>query len=124
MAGTHDKDSGGRDRLGNTRKRVTERDIRLAIYRLQDSAYANLRSALANGTLFVGFFAGYALAIGEATGALTLPAVVCVLAGVCGAGYYLARVRPAMAWSLLLTAIALAVIGVTWFVIASAALDG
>ena len=50
-----------------------ERDARLGIHRLQDSAYANLRSAAANVAVFVGFAGVFMLVIGAADGGNSSP---------------------------------------------------
>jgi hypothetical protein len=95
----------------------------MAVVKLEIWSYANLRSALANLGLLVGFLAGFAIAIGEAGDGRLPPAVVCVLACGFSVGYHLAHSRPGLALGLLWTSLALVVSGVTWYVITTAVLD-
>ncbi len=103
------------------RRRPTERDVRLAILRLQWSAYENLRSAVANGALFVAFFGGWAATLDAA---LIPTAVAGVLGGLCGVGYYLTRgSRYPLARRLLAVAAILTVAGVAWAVAVAVVAD-
>lgn len=124
MAAAGSKGKQGRRRSVTPEERATvERDFKLAVYRLQDSAYAGLRSAIANVAIFVGFFAVFAISIGEADGARLIPTVLCVLAGLVGGAFYLTRSRPKLAMYLLAAGSTLGVIGVTWLIIAAQAGD-
>ncbi len=100
-----------------------ERDTQLAIYRLQDSAFANLRSAVANVAIFIGFVGAFMLTMGAAGGARLIPTIVCVLAGLAGAGYYPARSRPRTALYLLLVASLLVVAGIVGLIVAVQVFD-
>lgn len=93
-------------------------DTQLAIYRLQDSAYRNLRNAIANVAIFFGAFAVYAIAIGSADGARIWPTIVCLVAGVLGVGYYLTGAKPKTSLYLLIAASATAVIGLVSLIVA------
>jgi hypothetical protein len=119
MAGRRDTGGGGRRKsLTPVEREQAERDFRLAVYRFQDSAYANLRSAVANVAIFCGTVAVFMISDGAADGALLAPTVVFVLAGLIGAGYYPARSRPRRALRLLLVASLLVVVGVVGVVLA------
>lgn len=90
---------------------------------MQDSAYANLRSAIANVAIFFGVIGVFAISVGAADGARLAPTLVGVLAGLLGGGYYLARRRPSTALYLLATATLCVIVGVVWMVVAVKALD-
>jgi hypothetical protein len=110
MAGQDDGRIRRRSR-GLAGRAAKERDVRLAVLRLQDSAYANLRSAVANVAIFFGFVGIFALAVGAVQGVSVVPTTVLVLAGLTGAGYYLARHRPGTGVLLLLVATVLLAVG-------------
>jgi hypothetical protein len=79
---------------------------------LQDSAYASLRSAIANVAIFFGFVGVFTLSVGAGDGVLGVPLALCVLAGVLGAGYYAVRRRPRLAGYFLVAASVVVIIGV------------
>lgn len=111
------------DRATPQSRERAERETRLAIYRLQDAAYANLRSAVANVAIFIGFVGAFMLIIGAAGGARMIPTIVCVIAGLVGIGYYLARPRPRTALYVLLAASLLVAVGIVGLVVAAQASD-
>ena len=98
-------------------------DVQLAVWRLQDSAYANLRSAIANVAIFFGVIGVFAISVGAADGARLAPTLVGVLAGLLGGGYYAIRRCPRTALYLLATATLCVIVGVVWLVVAVKVLD-
>jgi hypothetical protein len=109
----------GGKQVGPAKSRAAERDLRLAIYRFQDSAYHNLRNAIANVAVFCGAFAVYALAIGSVDGVRVWPSIVFLLAGILGVGYYLTRAKPKISLYLLIAASVTVVIGVASLIVAT-----
>ncbi len=108
----------GRSNGDRRRTRVTPeqeqaaRDTRLAVLRFQDTAYRNLRNAIANVAIFFGFFGVFAITAGAADGARLWPNLVNVVAGLLGVGYYVSRSRPRTSLCLLLASAAVVIIGV------------
>ncbi|MEV4496609.1 hypothetical protein AB0J84_12990 [Micromonospora arborensis] len=100
-----------------------ERDIRGAIAYLQESAYANFRSAVANVAIFFGFIGVFGIAIEPPDGLRLIPMVVLVLAGLVGAAYYPFRQHWKIAVRLLVTSSALVVIGMAGLVLAGRVLE-
>ncbi|MFG1841136.1 hypothetical protein ACGFH8_22260 [Micromonospora sp. NPDC049175] len=90
-----------------------ERDIRGAIADLQESAYANFRSAVANVAIFFGFVGVLGIVAGTADGLRLIPMAVLVLAGPVGVAYYPFRQRWKIAVRLLMTSSTLVVSGLT-----------
>lgn len=99
-------------------RQQAERDAQLAIYRLQDSAYANLRNGVAVTSIVLGLFIGYDAIGGSADGARLLPSIVCLLAALLGIAYFATRSRPRLSLRLLLAATVTLVVGLAGLVIA------
>ncbi|MEU4782815.1 hypothetical protein [Micromonospora sp. NPDC023633] len=100
-----------------------ERDIRGAIFDFQETAYANLRNAIANVAIFFGAVGVFAMVAGVAEGLRLIPMVVLVLAGLVGVAYYPARQRGKFAVQLLLVSSTLVVIGLAGLVLVATVLD-
>lgn len=112
-----------RNTMTSEQRAQAEHDVGLAVARLQHTAYANLRSAIANVAIFFGFVGVFTIAMGAADGARLVPTAVCVLAGVVGGCYYAARQRPILARYLLVAASALVLIGIAGLVFVVQVLD-
>ncbi|MEU8328092.1 hypothetical protein [Micromonospora sp. NPDC048839] len=100
-----------------------ERDIRGAIADLQESAYANFRSAVANAAIFFGFVGVFGIVAGAVDGLRLIPMVVLVLAGPVGVAYYPFRQQWKIAIRLLMTSSALVVIGLAGLVLVATILE-
>jgi hypothetical protein len=101
-----------RSRPGTPEEREqAEHDLRLSVLRLQDSAYWNLRTRLANFSIFFGFIGVLFIAWGEATGARLIPTLACAVGGVMGGGVYFSRPYPLLTRWLLVSALAMTVGG-------------
>ncbi|MER7455646.1 hypothetical protein [Micromonospora sp. NPDC126480] len=99
------------------------RDIRGAVSDFQDTAYANLRKAIANVAIFFGFVGVFAMVVGAADGLRQIPMVVLVLAGLVGVAYYPVRQRGKLAVRLLMASSALVVIGLAGLVVVATVLE-
>jgi hypothetical protein len=101
-----------RSRQGTPEEREqVQHDLRLSVLRLQDSAYWNLRTRIANLSIFFGFIAVMFIAWGQSEGARLVPTLALAVGGVLGAGVYLTRSRPRLTLWLLITAIAMTIGG-------------
>lgn len=92
--------------------------MQLAIYRFQDSAYANLRNGVAVTSIVLGLFIGYDALSGSADGARLLPSLACLLAALLGIGYFVTRSRPRLSLHLLIAAVVTLVVGLAGLVLA------
>jgi hypothetical protein len=111
MVRKRSKGPGWRRQATPEEREQVQRDLRLSVLRLQDSAYWNLRTRIANVSIFFGFVAVLFLAGGQSDGARLLPTLALALGGVAGGGVYLSRRYPALATWLLMSALALTVGG-------------
>jgi hypothetical protein len=111
MAGRErNRNTAGKDATPAERQQA-ERDVQLAIYRLQDSAYANLRNGVAVTSIVLGLFIGYDAISGSADGARLLPNTVCLPAALLGIAYFATRSRPRLSMQLLIAAAVTLVVG-------------
>jgi hypothetical protein len=88
-------------------------EYRAAVNRLQRTAYWNLRISIANISIVIGFLALMVVVSGGADGARLAPTLLGVLAGIFGAGVYFSRPYPRITRWLLITSVALTVLGIT-----------
>jgi hypothetical protein len=117
MARKKRKGPGERRQVTPEEREQVQHDLRLSVLRLQDSAYWNLRTRLANLSIFFGFIAVLFLAGGQASGARLLPTLALAVGGVAGGGVYLSRRYPVLAKWLLVSALAMTVGGLIGIVI-------
>ena len=100
-----------------------ERDVRGAVYDFQDTAYANLRAAIANVAIFFGFVGVFGIVVGAADGLRLIPMAVLVLAGLVGATYYPTRRQRKTVVRLLAVSSALVVIGLIGLVLVATVVE-
>ncbi|MGC4866405.1 hypothetical protein ACLQ3B_13340 [Micromonospora sp. DT53] len=100
-----------------------ERDVRGAVSDFQDTAYGNLRAAIANVAIFFGFVGVFGIVVGAADGLRLLPMAALVLAGLVGAAYYPARQQWTTAVRLLVASSALVVIGLVGLVLVATVVE-
>lgn len=109
----------------STDERVqAERDVRGAVADLQETAYANLRNAIANVAIFFGFVGVFAATVGVADGLRLVPMGVFILAGIGGVAYYPVRQRGKFAVRLLLAVSALVIVGLAGLVLTATVAEG
>lgn len=123
MAGINKRGRKPRD-MSTEEQAQAERDVKGAVADLQETAYTNLRNAIANVAIFFGFVGVFAVAVGVADGLRLGPMIALVLAGLGGAAYYPARRRGKLAVRLLLAASALVVIGLAGLVLMAMVAEG
>jgi hypothetical protein len=90
-----------------------------AIGHLQQTAYWNMRSTIASICVGLGVFAALFIVRGQSDGARLLPALVCVVGGICGVGVYLSRPNPLVVRRLLLAAVSFTALGLIGLAIAA-----
>ena len=112
MAKKNRRNTGARRPVDPQEREAAVADYRVAVDRLQRSAFWNLRTRIANASILLGVFAVALIAWGEADGARLVPTLACAIGGVCGAGVYASRPYPQLTRWLLLSAITLTVLGV------------
>ncbi|MEK8109270.1 hypothetical protein NKG94_40400 [Micromonospora sp. M12] len=100
-----------------------ERDVRGAVSDLQDTAYGNLRAAIANVAIFFGFVGVFGIVVGAADGLRLIPMAVLVLAGLVGSAYYPARQHWRTAVRLLAVSSALVVVGLVGLVLVATVME-
>ncbi|RAO23115.1 hypothetical protein [Micromonospora noduli] len=100
-----------------------ERDVRGTVSDFQDTAYGNLRAAIANVAIFFGFVGIFGIVVGAADGLRLIPMAVLVLAGLVGAAYYPARQQWKTAVRLLAVSSALVVVGLVGLVLVATVVE-
>jgi hypothetical protein len=105
------KSSGGRRRGTPEERAEAMAKYQAAIGHLQQTAYWNMRSTIASVCVGLGVFAALFVVRGQSDGARLLPALVCVVGGICGIGVYLSRPYPLVVRWLLLAAVSFTALG-------------